>query len=171
MDFSPNTAVLQARLQAWCVGLLSIIVDAYKLGAVIGKGATIRTDAGDILSPDLMFVLSEDRKIVGADAVRGSAALAIDILHSTLLEDQRAALRDRYSAAHVLEYWQIEADKARPFLYQANANWRYDLVPPDKAGIHFSVAIVELSFPIVWFRNQPDLWTMMSWWGMITDNP
>ena len=171
MDFTPKFAVLQAKLQAWCVGLLSIPVDAYKLGAVIGKGATIQTGDKQGLWPDVVFVATEDRKSVGADVIHGSPLLAIDILHSQVPESQRAELRRQYAAARVLEYWQIDADKATPAFYQASAGWEYDRVEPDKGGMHFSTAIVELSFPAQWFRRQPDLWTMMAYWGMIEDLP
>jgi hypothetical protein len=168
MDFSPSTAVLQAKMQAWCVGMLAILVDAYKLGAVLGKGAVIRTDK-DVLAPDVMFVPNEDRKSVGADAVRSAPLLAIDMIHSGMPEPERAALRQRYAAAGVLEYWQIEADKATAQFFQAGAAGKYDPITPDKAGMHFSTAIVELSFPVLWFRRQPDLFTMMTYWDIIHD--
>ncbi len=166
--FNPATAVLQAKLQAWCVGMLTILVDAYQLGAVIGRGACVRV-GGETLRPDVMFVPALDRKIVAADVVRGAPQLAIDLIHSRLPEAERAGLRARYAAAHVLEYWQVEADRAHPNFYQASAAWTYDLIPPDKAGVHFSTALVELTFPALWFRRQPDLFTMMSYWGLISD--
>ncbi len=169
MDFTPNTAVLQAKMQAWCVNLLSIPVDAYKLGAIIGKGAVIQMVGGDALAPDVMFVSGDDRKIVTPGAIRGAPLLAIDMIHSQTPAPLAAALRTRYAAAHVLEYWQIEVDKGRAGLYQANAAWDYDLIEADKAGMHFSTAIVELSFPVQWFLHQPDIWTMMAYWGMIED--
>ncbi len=168
MDQAAGYAVLQARMQAWCVGLLSIPVDAYQLGAVLGKGAPVRV-GGDILAPDVMFVAAQERRQVKADAVYAVPLLAVDMLHSGVSERERAALRGRYAAAHVLEYWQIDVDQGRPHFYQAGAAWQYDCIAPDRAGMHFSVAIVELSFPAVWFRRQPDLWTMMAYWGMIED--
>ena len=171
MEFTPSSAILQAKLQAWCINLLSIPVDAYKLGAVIGKGAPIVTVGGDKLWPDVIFVTGEDSKSVRPDAIHGSPLLAIDLIHSQMPANQRADLRQRYAAARVLEYWQVEADKAAPAFYQAGANWEYDQILPDKAGMHFSTALVELSFPALWFRRQPDLWTMMAYWGMIQDLP
>ena len=68
----------------------------------------------------------------------------------------------------MLEYWQIEADKGRAHLFQANANREYDEIAPDKAGLHYSVVMEELAFPVKWFKQMPDLWTMMEWWGMIS---
>ena len=91
MDFTPNTAVLQAKMQAWCVNLLSIPVDAYKLGAIIGKGAVIQMVGGDALAPDVMFVSGDDRKIVTPGAIRGAPLLAIDLAH----EPQRELLPAR----------------------------------------------------------------------------
>ena len=169
MEFSSNTAVLQAKMQAWCVGLLSIPVDAHKLGVVIGKGAAIQIADGDTLSPDVMFIAGDDGKIVTPGAVCGAPLLAIDMIHSQTPASLSANLRTRYVTAHVLEYWQIVVDKGQAGIYQASANWDYDLIEADKAGMHFSTAIVELSFPIQWFRSQPDLWTMMAYWGMIEE--
>ncbi|MCL4506201.1 MAG: Uma2 family endonuclease [Chloroflexi bacterium] len=169
VTFNPSISVLQARMQAWCVNLLSIPVDAYQLGAVIGKGAPVRAVGSDALYPDVMFVSGQDRKAVQADAIYGAPLLAIDMLHSGVPERERAGLRARYAAAHVLEYWQIDVDRGQPHFYQASAAWQYDRIEPDNAGMHFSTAIVELSFPAVWFRRQPDLWTMMAYWGMIED--
>lgn len=168
-EFDPQFSVLQAKLQAWCVSLLSIVVDAYQLGAVLGRGALVAAPDGDILAPDVAYIPAARRKIAGPDAVRGSPGLAIDILHSHVPEPDRAELRRRYARLGVLEYWQIEADTARAALYQANAEGGYDLILPDKVGMHFSAAIPELSFPVRWFREQPGVWTILQRWGMIRD--
>lgn len=168
MDTISSVSVLQAKLQAWCVGLLSIVVDAYELGTVLGKGALI--EAGDgTLSPDVTYVPNDGRTTVGPDRVRGAPALAIDIIHRAMPEADRRALRQRYADVRVLEYWQIEADTARSFLFQASADWTYDMIAPDKAGMHFSSAIAELSFPVKWFHEQPGVWKIMEQLGMIHD--
>lgn len=165
MSSSPYS-VLQAKLQAWLVTLLTVVVEAYELGAVIGKGARVVV-GDDVLTPDVLYVPNSERRSVKADAIYGPPALAIDVLHSGVSEEERAALRRRYAAAHVLEYWQIEADKGRGFCYQADANWNYDLIPPDKGGLHYSAAIVQLAFPVEWFRKQPGLLKLMEWWGIV----
>jgi hypothetical protein len=159
-------AVLQAKLQAWLVTLLSVVVEAYELGAVIGKGAPIASN-GEALIPDALFVPNSDRKLVKPDAIRGAVPLAIDVLHSGVPAAERAALRERYAAAHVLEYWQIDADRGVAHCYQADANWKYDEIPPDRNGLYYSSAIVHLAFPVEWFRKQPDLLTIMEWWGLV----
>lgn len=164
-------AVLQAKQQAWLITLLTVVSEAYELGAVIGKGARIIPNeaSNDVLTPDVTFMSNKDRKRVQADAIRGPALLAIDVLHSRVPEAEREALRRRYAAAHVLEYWQVDADRGWLNAYQASAKWQYDLIPPDAKGLHYSAAMVELAFPVKWFREQPGLLTLMQWWGLIED--
>jgi Uma2 family endonuclease len=165
---SPQT-VLQAKLQAWVVTLLTIVADAYEYGAVIGKGAIIRPKAGETLMPDVIFVPKECAKQVHADHIESNAvALAVDVVHSGVSAVERQTLKQHYANAHVLEYWQIDADKARASLFQASADWQYDEIAPDKGGLHYSVVMEELAFPVKWFKQMPDLWTMMEWWGMIS---
>lgn len=161
-------AVLQAKQQAWLITLLSVVSEAYELGAVIGKGAPILAGE-DVLTPDVTFMSNRDRKLVQADAIHGPASLAIDVLHSRVPEATREALRRRYAAAHVLEYWQVDADLGRLHAYQASATWRYDLIPPDARGLHYSAAMIELAFPVKWFREQPGLLALMQWWGLVED--
>ena len=161
-------AVLQAKQQAWLVTLLTVVAEAFELGAVIGKGARIIA-ANDVLMPDVTFMPNRDRKLVQPDAIRGPALLAIDVLHSRVPEAEREALRRRYAAAHVLEYWQVEADRGWLNAYQANAKWQYDLIPPDARGLHYSAAMVELAFPVKWFREQPGLLALMQWWGLVEE--
>ena len=161
--------MLQAKQQAWVVMLLSIVADAYELGFVLGKGALLRGPAG-LLTPDVVLVPIEFAAQVlaeAADVLETGAGLAVSILHSGISKDERKALREAYAAAHVNEYWQIDADKGRAHLYQASSKWTYDEIAPDKAGLHYSVVMEELAFPASWFKELPSVWTMMEWWGMI----
>lgn len=169
MKTSPY-AVLQAKMQAWVVTMLSVVVEAYELGAVIGKGAIVIAN-GMTVVPDVVYVPNASRKWVKADAIRGAAPLAIDVLHSGMTEADRAELRRRYAQAGVLEYWQIDADRGIMHGYQADAAGRYEEIPPDRDGLYYSCAIVHLAFPVEWFRSQPGLLTVMQWWGLIEDEP
>ena len=161
-------SVLQAKLQAWLVTMLTVVVEAYDLGAVIGKGARIVAN-GQTLVPDVTFVLNRDRKCVKPDAIQCAPALAIDVLNSRVTAAYKAALRQQYASAGVMEYWQIDADRATPHFFQADVNGRYDEIPPDARGLHYSSAIIELAFPAEWFKTQPNLLTIMQWWGLIED--
>jgi hypothetical protein len=162
-------SVLQAKLQAWTLVMLSAVCDAYDLGAVLGAGAAVRSAGAPavLLTPDIVFVPSGSSKQLKPDGIYDAAALAIDVLHSGVAQSARAERQAQYAAAGVLEYWQIIADKGAAQFFQLGATGGYDLVPPDKAGIHFSAAMVELAFPVKWFREQPKLWQVLSWWGLI----
>jgi Uma2 family endonuclease len=159
-------SVLQAKLQAWLVTILTVVVEAYDLGAVIGKGAQVRVNA-QVLLPSVAFVPTRDRKHVKPDEIACAPALAIDVLNSRVSADYKATLREHYAAAGVMEYWQVDADRAQVQCYQADAQGRFDLIPPDVRGMHYSSAIAELVFPVDWFRKQPKLLSMLEWWGLI----
>ncbi len=159
-------SVLQAKLQAWLVTMLTVVAEAYDLGAVIGKGAQVRAN-GQTLMPSVVFVPNRDRKHVKPDAIECAPTLAIDVLNSRVTAEYKATLRERYAAAGVMEYWQVDADRAQVQCYQVDAHGRYELIPPDARGLHYSSAIVELSFPVDWFRKQPKLLSLLEWWGLI----
>lgn len=162
----PVPAVSQARLQAWLVNLLTLIVEAYELGAVVGHGARVTVN-DVVLAPSATYIQNEIKSEVSPTAIRGSVALAVDVLHSGVSETDRAALRKRYEHARVLEYWQIIADKGAAHFFQSDANGNLESIPPDKGGLYFSAAIVHLAFPVEWFRKLPTLLEMMDWWGLI----
>lgn len=166
MHVYANISILQARMQAWCVSLLSVLADANGLGAVIGKGGTILS-GGETLHPDVMFVPTAWRATVKADAVHGPVALAIDMIYSRMPAGEREALRRSYAAAGVLEYWLIEVDRGEAELYQASADGALERVPPDARDIHYAAAMEELMFPVAWFRRQPTIMQMMEHFGMI----
>jgi Uma2 family endonuclease len=168
MTTSPY-AVLQAKMQAWVVTLLSVVVEAYELGAVIGKGAVVIANGATVV-PDAVYVPNASRKRVKADGIYCEVPLAIDVLHSGVPEAERAELRRRYAQAGVLEYWQIDADRGIMHGYQADATGKYEEIPPDRDGLYYSCAIVHLAFPVEWFRQQPGLLTVMQWWGLVEDD-
>ena len=160
-------ASIQAgQLQVWCIKLLSIVADAYHLGVVIGKGGMVRAGTRTLL-PDVLFVAPTSCEEVESNS---APALAVEFVSSTMPERRRSELQQRYAQAGVQEYWQVEIESAGPSFYQLNTQGRYDLITPDKGGIYFS-SHEELFFPALWFQQQPDLWTMMQYWGMIQDLP
>ena len=164
--------ILVAKQQAWCVAMMSVVADAYKLGAVLGGGAPIQLRDGAIPSPHVVFVPGQLSAIVRRDEISPSEfgpALVVDILTSAITEPERALMRKRYAAARILEVWQVDADRGSARFFQADPDWNYALVKPDKAGVYFSAAAEELFFPAIWFRDQPSLFDIMAWWGMIDD--
>ncbi len=163
--------VLVAKHQAWCTTLLSVITDAYKLGAVIGAAPLVLPDRSTIFA-HVLFVPGELSKIVRRDDIRPAEfgpALVVDIVTGAIPEAARSLRLASFGAAHVLEVWQIDAERNSAQFFQARADWGYDLVQPDKSGIYFSAAAEELAFPATWFRQQPSLFDIMAWWGMIDD--
>jgi Uma2 family endonuclease len=160
-------SLLQAKAQAWCVAMLSALNDVYDLGVVVGKGTTIQHNS-QTLYPDVMFVPNEMSEAIGEDAVGGPVALAIDLIPSAMPPPPRQELQKNYAAAGILEYWQVEVDTDKAFIFQLNAAGGYDLVKPDRKKIHHSIAAEELFFPIAWLQDQPGIMEMLEFWDVIS---
>jgi hypothetical protein len=162
-DEDSNAA--HARLQAWVINLITIVANAFEHGTVLGRCQL----AGGAYA-DVAYVPAEHAAVLKPHgAVRG-VALAVEIFRSGVRAASRQSRQDAFAAERVLEYWQIDAETGRAHLYQANSNWQYDEIAPDKGGLHFSCVIEELAFPVIWFKDQPDLWSMMEWWELIAKN-
>jgi len=144
-----------AQMRAWCVSLLAVVNDAYKLGTLLGAGAILKTQGKHALQPDILLM------------VHDAPALAINVINADTSKTARDTWLTQCAAAHVIEAWQIEADTARANMYQADAAWSYELIQPDRKGVYYSAINEELFFPVRWFKQQPTLWQMMEYWGMI----
>lgn len=162
----PNITAIQAQAQAWVIGMLSILNDVYELGMVLGKGTTIQNN-GQTLYPDVILLPNALVDGLRADAVHGSAALGVDLIPAGMPEPPRQELRNHYAAAGIAEYWQVEVDTGKAFLYQLGANGAYELAKPDRKGRHYSLAAEELFFPVSWFKDQPGVMEMLEFWEIL----
>ena len=167
---NPNTATLRARLQAWCVSMLSIQCDAYALGVALGAGVVYLGRGEAPLSPAVLMVPEGHGGALEADRVAIAPVLAVDLLDAATSPAAARGLIERYAAAGALEYWQIRIETLEePALYQRNASGGFDRVKPDRQGNYYSGFGESLVFPARWFADQPSLWVMMRHWDIIDD--
>lgn len=153
-------------MQAWVIGMLSALSDVYELGVVLGKGTTIQNN-GQTLYPDVVLLPNALADGFAADAIHGPAALGVDVIPAAMPEPPRNELRKNYAAAGIVEYWQVEADTGKIFIYQLGADGVYALAKPDRKGAHHSFAAEELFFPVAWFQDQPGLMEMLEFWEIL----
>ncbi len=154
--------IARAQLQAWVVNLITLVANAYDGGLVLGAGVQLGKGK-TALAPDAMLLISKEEQD------EATPALVVTILGDTVDADARQRLCARYAELGVHEYWQIAADTGQAELFQRTAEGQFEVIPPDAQGLHFSSALTELVFPVTWFADQPDLWEMMDWWGLIDE--
>ncbi len=165
--------IARAQLQAWVVNLITLVANAYNGGLVLGAGAQLGTGKA-ALAPDALLLVANDSDNNNNNSNNNNnnidaatPALVVSILADDTSADARQRLCTRYAAAGVHEYWQIGADTGQSQLFQRTADGQFERIPPDAQGLHFSSALTELAFPVAWFADQPDMWEMMDWWGLI----
>ncbi|MEO6062830.1 MAG: hypothetical protein ABIQ99_12905 [Thermoflexales bacterium] len=169
--FNPDSATLRARLQAWCVAMLSIQCDAYTLGVALGAGVVFQGRGELLLTPAVLVVPEGHGGALEADRVSAAPVLAVDLLDAATDAAAARALVERYAAAGALEYWQIRIETLEePAFHQSNGSGGFDRVKPDRKGNYFSGFSESLAFPARWFADQPSLWVMMRHWAIIDDD-
>lgn len=171
LGFNSDSATLRARLQAWCVTMLSIQCDAYTLGVALGAGVVFKGKGEALLTPAVLVVPEGHGGALEADRVAIAPVLAVDLLDGATGPAAAQALVERYAAAGAQEYWQIWIETLeQPVFYQRNGNGGFDRVKPDRKGNYFSGFGESLSFPARWFADQPSLWVMMRHWAIIDED-
>ena len=171
LGFNPESATLRARLQAWCVAILSIQCDAYTLGVVLGAGAVFQGRGEAPLTPAVLVVPEGYGGALEAARVAAAPVLAVDLLDAATSPAAAKVLLERYAAAGALEYWQIRIETPEtPAFYQRTSSGGFDRVKPDRKANYFSGFSESLTFPANWFAEQPSLWVMMRHWAIIDDD-
>ena len=170
LGFNPESATLRARLQAWCVAMLSIQCDAYTLGVAFGAGVVFQGRGEAPLTPAVLVVPEGHGGALEAARISVAPVLAVDLLDAATDAAAAKVLVERYAAAGALEYWQIWIETLEtPAFYQRNGSGGFDRVKPDRKGNYFSGFSESLTFPASWFAEQPSLWVMMRHWAIIDD--
>jgi Uma2 family endonuclease len=155
-----------ARLRAWTVTLLSLVAEAFDAGQVFCAGVALEGDAatGAGFTPDIVFVHKTRGDAVKRAHISGAAALAVDVLEGGSAAQRKERLAQA-AAAGVVEYWLLDHQGAH--LFQRTATGALAPTPPDKHGMHYSLACEELAFPVAWFESRPGIFGMLAAFGLI----
>jgi hypothetical protein len=143
----------QASAAAWATQLLGLAGEAFGLGvaqvqAAVGEGESLR--------PTVL--------LRGLD---GAPLLAVDVFGVDPPAALRAERRRLFAEAGVVEYWQIAQKPQRARFFQRSAQGRFDEIPHDRAGVHYTMLAEEFAFPAEWVHEWPGLFFMLHTWGLV----
>lgn len=170
MRASPSASAdaSRARLQAWCINLLSLQCQAYALGEVLGAGTRYRGRGRAILAPAALVLADGGQGDVTDAAIGDVPALAVVIGEAEAPTPEMEI--DRYAKAGTLELWVLHATRRdAPEFYQRSVGGVLERIAPDAHGDYFSALGESVVIPVRWFSELPSLWDMMRHWGMLTD--
>lgn len=101
---APFHQIVSARLE---FALMGFVIER-GLGTVLDAPIDIVLSEGDVYQPDIIFIRSERRAIIGEKNIQGAPDLVVEILSpSTAYYDLRTK-RDIYEKAGVQEYWVVD---------------------------------------------------------------
>ena len=78
------------------------------LGQIFDAPCDVQLSAHDILQPDLIIVLNQNRHILSTTRINGTPDLIVEILSPSTESRDRVLKRERYQAAGVPEYWIVD---------------------------------------------------------------
>jgi Uma2 family endonuclease len=81
------------------------------LGLVYVSPIDVQLSEVDILQPDIVVILGQQRHIVTKSRVKGVPDLVVEVLSPSTEKHDRVRKMARFSAAGVLEYWIVNSDE------------------------------------------------------------
>lgn len=88
----------------------------------------------DVVEPDLLVVLGDQRDIRTEKNVRGAPALVIEILSPSTRKRDQTLKRDLFERQGVREYWMVDPDCNRVIVYRHDDDGSFPLATTLDAG-------------------------------------
>ena len=89
-------------------------------GIVLFAPTDVQLGEHDILQPDLVYVSSARREIIGERRVLGAPDLVVEILSETTAGRDKGAKRKTYERHGVQEYWIVDPDRSKVIVFAAD---------------------------------------------------
>ena len=127
----------------------------YRQIELLGKGYVINAPMDlelslvDVVQPDLIVVLAENRSVVIPSRVRGVPDLLVEILSPSTSERDQDLKLSLYEQSGVAEYWVVDGEDRRVDRYVLSEGL-YGSPEPHRESIEFAGATVDLAG--VWAR-------------------
>jgi Uma2 family endonuclease len=134
--------------------IMRSFVEAHRLGIVRSAPFQMKL-ARSGREPDLLFVANEHLERLKPNYLDGPADLVVEIVSSESVGRDRGEKFYEYEQAGIPEYWLIDPEVKRAEFYQLGSEGRYDLVPPDTAGVYHSLRLPAFWLRVAWLWQEP----------------
>jgi len=107
---TPSPATAHQRLVRKLVVALDRHLSASRLGEVFAAPFDVVLSNHDVVEPDLLVVLNDQRDILTEKHVRGAPAIVVEILSPGTRQRDEILKRQLYARAGVREYWMVDPE-------------------------------------------------------------
>ncbi len=157
MEIMSSPASLRHQTIAYFLqDLLTTFVRIHALGAVIDGPYQMKLPRSG-REPDVIFVAQDHLDRFEQDFLHGPADLVVEVVSpESVRRDQQIKLAE-YQEGGVPEYWLIDPRprRKRAIFYQLDDAGRYQVAPPDSAGVYNSRAVPGFWLRVAWLWQQP----------------
>jgi len=107
---TPSPATIHQRLVRKLVVALDSQLSAGRLGEVFAAPFDVVMSNHDVVEPDLLVVMNDQRDILTEKHVRGAPAIVVEILSPGTRQRDEILKRQLYARAGVREYWMVDPE-------------------------------------------------------------
>ena len=128
--------------------LLDAFVESHRAGTVLLAPCDVVLSRYDVLQPDILFVSSERRPIIGEKYVGPAPDLVVEVLSPSTADRDRTAKAKRYATFGVREMWLVDPDaRTIEVLVNEGDGFRREALHGE-ADLVRSVVLSGLEFPV-----------------------
>lgn len=109
---------LHQRVVVRLTSILGVHVRERGLGEVLVSPIDVVLSQTDVVQPDIVFIATANRHIVGDAAIHGAPDLVIEVLSPATFRLDRQRKFDLYGHAGISEYWIVDADSQAVEIYR-----------------------------------------------------
>jgi len=148
-------SIAHESLFAFLFKLLGVYVDHKRLGIVLGSHAAVKLSGYDGLEPDLLFVSTERRQILGTQHVEGAPDMVAEITSPSTRAFDEGEKKSLYAEHGVKELWLIDPYRQTAQFFR-NDNGQWVPLPVDERGVFTSEIIPGFWLRVDWlFAEEP----------------
>lgn len=110
MRLAPSPSFQHGNIFVRIAAILGQYLEVHKTGSAVGEIDVFLPDGGDVVRPDLSFLLNENLNKVKTH-IHGAPDLVCEILSESTRERDLGEKADRYLKCGVKEYWIIDPER------------------------------------------------------------
>ncbi len=107
--------------------ILESFILPQKSGKIFFAPLDVMFDIGNVVQPDIIFVSTNQKDIVGESCIKGVPDLLVEVVSKGSIARDYIEKRNDYERFGVKEYWIIDSMNESIWVYVLNENQKYDL--------------------------------------------
>jgi len=140
---SPSAKYGHGKCQARFIGILSEYLQKIPIGEVVAEVDIFLPDGGDVLRPDITFILNENLGIVQGH-IHGVPDLVCEVLSEATEKRDLGVKAERYLSNGVKEYWILDPrNQTTQVWFNQKTKWKKEKKEPLASQVLYEFSVTK----------------------------